>query len=59
MTYNVKVDENITNAIVELEKALNELKSMASYQYWEMQNHRTTVANAEKVLEAIKILKTI
>lgn len=59
MTYNVKVDKNITNAIVELEKALEELKSMASYQYWEMQNHKVTVANAERVLEAIKILKNI
>lgn len=59
MTYNVKADENITNAIVELEKALEELKSMASYKYWEMQNHKTTVANAERVLEAIKILENI
>lgn len=59
MTYNVKADENITNAIVELEKALEELKSMASYQYWEMQNHKITVANAERILEAIKILEKI
>lgn len=59
MTYNIKADEHITNAITELEKAVEELKSMASYKYWEMQNHKTTVANAKRVLEAIEILKNI
>lgn len=59
MTYNIKADEHIENAIFELEKAVKELKDMASYKYWEMQNHKITVANARKVLEAIEILKGI
>lgn len=59
MTYNIKADEHITNAIFELENAVKELKEMASYKYWEMENHKATIANANRVLEAISILNNI